>query len=65
MKVKLGDTIEHRVYGLGIIEFISPNKYAVSPVKAYFKDRRTYGWFTKEGKDYKGAPFSNMRHWGI
>lgn len=61
-KIKVGDIVEHQIYGKGIIEFVSRNKYAKSPVKVHFKERKTYGLFTMNGSDYKDGPMK-MIHW--
>jgi len=61
-RIKIGDTIEHEVYGQGVIEYINRNRYSKLPVKAHFKDRKTYAFFTKKGEEYKQGPMK-MIHW--
>jgi len=61
-KIKVGDRVEHKVYGIGIVEFISPNKYAQLPVKVHFEERRTYACFTKDGLDCINDSSSKFIH---
>lgn len=61
MTIKVGDNVEHQVYGKGIVDFISPNELAKAPVKVHFLKRKTYAYFTVDGYEYKGGPLK-LKH---
>lgn len=62
-KIQIGDIVEHKKFGQGIVEQISKSPKTKLPVKVYFQNRKTYSYFTMDGKSHINAVSSKMRHW--